>query len=339
MRVVGRNPRYKLGISGLHGKILDNEGAHKRSILNIRIRKYNVNITQRLPPLNAIRAFEAAARHLSFTKAAEELHVTQAAISHQVKALEQFLGLKLFQRLNRALLLTDEGQIYLPTVCRAFDQLHEASNRLAESQTRGKLTVTALPSFASRWLVPRLGRFIRAYPEIDIRLAPSGSLVDFVRQDVDVGIRYGRGRYPGLRVDRLMSEDVFPVCSPALLQGRHPLREPGDLRYHILMHDDGHGDWRTWLLSAGADDVDPHRGPVFTDSSMLIQAAVAGQGVALARGALALDDLTRGNLVRPFKLSLPVEFAYYIVCPEQTADRPKVVAFREWLLKEHRSSG
>ena len=296
-------------------------------------------MARRLPPLNAIRAFEAAARHLSFTKAAEELHVTQAAISHQVKALEGFLGLKLFARLNRALLLTDEGQLYLPTVRRAFDQLHEATNRLAGNQAQGKLTVTTMPSFASRWLVPRLGRFIRAYPEIDIRLAPSGELVDFVREDVDLGIRYGRGRYPGLRVDRLMSEDVFPVCSPALLQGQHPLREPSDLRYHILLHDDDHGDWRTWLLSAGVKDVDTHRGPVFTDSSMTIQAAVAGQGVALARGALAQDDLTSGNLVRAFKLSLPVEFAYYIVCPEQTADRPKVVAFREWLLNERRADG
>jgi len=290
----------------------------------------------RLPPLNAVRAFEAAARHLSFTNAAGELHVTQSAVSHQVKALEEYLGIKLFHRLNRALVLTDEGQAYLPTVRRIFDQLYEATKQLTESGVRGKLTVSALPSFAARWLVPRLGKFGKFYPVIDVRLMPTAQLVDFVRDEVDVGIRYGRGRYPGLRVDRLMDEDVFPVCSPGLLKGPHPLTHPQSLKYHTLMHDDGHGDWRTWLLSAGVDGVDPQRGPIFTDSGMLLQAAVAGQGVALARGALAQDDLNSGNLVRPFKLSLPVEYAYYLVCPEASADRPKVVAFRNWLLAEIR---
>lgn len=291
-------------------------------------------MTRRLPPLNAVRAFEAAARHLSFTKAAEELHVTQAAISHQVKSLETYLGLKLFRRLNRALVLTDEGQSYLPPVRRIFDQLYEATNRLSGHDAHGKLTISVLPSFAARWLVPRLGRFIAAHPEIDVRVAPSADLVNFAREDVDVGIRYGRGRYPGLRVDRLMTEDIFPVCSPALLRGPTPLKKPKDLKTHILLHDDDHGDWRTWLLAANAEAVDPTRGPVFTDSSMLIQAAVAGHGVALARGALVADDLGSGHLVRPFELSLPVEFAYYLVCPESIAGRPKVVAFREWLLQE-----
>ncbi|MFC1681912.1 transcriptional regulator GcvA [Pseudomonadota bacterium] len=291
-------------------------------------------MTQRLPPLNSIRAFEAAARHLSFTKAAEELHVTQSAVSHQIKALEEFLGLKLFRRLNRALILTDEGQEYLPTVRRAFDHLHEATRRLMENEARGKLTVSVLPSFAARWLVPRLGRFGKACPEIDIRLMPTADLVDFARDDVDIGIRYGRGRYPGMRVERLMEEDVFPVCSPELLNPPHPLQHPQDLQHHVLMHDDGHGDWRTWLLSSGVENVDPQRGPIFTDSSMLIQAAVAGQGVALARGALVQDDLDSGILVRPFELSLSVEFAYYLVCPEEVADQPKIAAFRDWIIKE-----
>ena len=291
-------------------------------------------MVQRLPPLNALRAFEAAARHLSFTKAAEELHVTQSAISHQVKLLEEYLGMKLFRRLNRALVLTDEGQLYLPPVMRVFDQLYEATKRLTENEARGRLTVSILPSFAVRWLVPRLGQFMKLYPELDVRLVPSLELVDFVRDEVDLGIRYGRGHYPGLRVDRLMTEDVFPVCSPELLKGEHPLKQPQDLKHHVLMHDDEHGEWRTWLLSAGVKDVDPARGPTFTDSSMLIQAAVAGQGVALARGALAADDLASGALIRPFTLSLPVEYAYYIVSPEDAADRPKVSAFREWLLQE-----
>jgi LysR family glycine cleavage system transcriptional activator len=294
-------------------------------------------MARRLPPLNALRAFEAAARHLSFTRAAEELHVTQAAISHQVKALEEHLGRKLFRRLNRALRLTDDGQAYLPSVSRAFTLLNEATNDLLTKQTPGPLTVSALPSFAARWLVPRLGRFRQIRPDIDLRIDPSADLTDFAAGDVDVSIRYGRGKYPGLRADWLMTEDIFPVCSPALREGAQPLREPGDLVHHVLLHDDGHGDWRTWLLAAGVDGVDPGRGPIFTDSSMLIQAAMAGQGVALARGVLAADELAAGRLVRPFTLSLPTDYAYYFVCPGDTAEQPKIAAFREWLLAESKA--
>jgi LysR family glycine cleavage system transcriptional activator len=288
-----------------------------------------------LPPLNAVRVFEAAARHLSFTKAAEELHVTQAAVSHQVKALESYLGVKLFRRLNRALALTDEGQTYLPPVRRVFDQLYEATRRLTGGGGRAKLTISVLPSFAARWLVPRLGRFREAYPDIDVRLTPSVQLVDFTRDDVDVAIRYGKGRYPGLRADRLMTEEIFPVCSPALLRGPHPLKRPQDLKHQVLLHDEigAHGDWRAWLLAAGVEGVDPTRGPVLTDSALVVQAAVAGQGVALARSALIQDDLASGRLVRPFELSLRPEFAYYIVCPRATAEQPKIAAFRNWLLE------
>ncbi len=293
-------------------------------------------MARRLPPLNALRAFEAAARHLSFTRAAEELHVTQAAISHQVKALEEHLGRKLFRRLNRALLLSDDGQAYLPSVSRAFALLNDATRNLLERDAPGPLTVSALPSFAARWLVPRLGRFRQIHPDIDLRIDPSAALTDFASGDVDVGVRYGRGKYPGLRADWLMTEDIFPVCSPALLSGEHPLRAPGDLEHQVLLHDDGHGDWRTWLLAAGIDRVDPTRGPIFTDSSMLIQAAMAGQGVALARGVLAADELAAGRLVRPFTLSLPTEYAYYLVCPQNTAEQPKIAAFRDWLLDEAR---
>jgi LysR family glycine cleavage system transcriptional activator len=293
-------------------------------------------MARRLPPLNALRAFEAAARHLSFTRAAEELHVTQAAISHQVKALEEHLGRKLFRRLNRALLLTDDGQAYLPSVSRAFTLLNDATSDLLTKQAPGPLTVSALPSFAARWLVPRLGRFRHIRPDIDLRIDPSTALADFAGGDVDVGIRYGRGKYPGMRADWLMTEDIFPVCSPALLQGSHPLHDAQDLEHQVLLHDDGHGDWRTWLLAAGVDRVDPARGPIFTDSSMLIQAAMAAQGVALARGVLAADELAAGRLVRPFTLSLPTEYAYYLVCPVNTAEQPKIAAFRDWLLGEAR---
>ncbi len=290
---------------------------------------------RRLPPLNAIRAFEAAARHLSFTRAAEELHVTQAAVSHQVKSLEDYLGIKLFRRFNRSLLLTDEGQGFLPGLTKAFDLLDESTRRLAKKDAGGALTVSVLPSFAARWLVARLGRFRRAHPEVDLRIDPNAGLADFAHGDVDIGIRYGKGNYPGLRADRLMAEDIFPVCSPALLQGEHPLKHPEDLAHHTLLHDDGHGDWRTWLLGNEVKNVDPNRGTVFTDSSMLIEAAKRGQGVALARSVLASDELEAGTLVRPFgDQSVPAEYAYYIVCPEDTADLPKIKAFREWLLKE-----
>jgi len=291
-------------------------------------------MVRRLPPLKALRAFEVAARHLSFTEAAKELHVTQAAISHQVKALEEFLGVTLFRRLNRSLLLTEEGQAYLPSVRRAFDLLHEATARILEQEESGILTVSVLPSFGARWLVARLGRFRERHPDIDVHVSPSAKLVDFSRENVDVGIRYGRGEYPGLRADRLFTEDIVPVCSPRLLDGPHPLREPRDLKHHTLLHDESYGDWRAWLLAAEVEGVEPTRGPIFTDSSMLIEAAAAGQGVALARGMLAFDALADGRLVRPFDLSLPTEYAYYIVCPEETAERPKIVAFREWLLKE-----
>ncbi len=291
-------------------------------------------MSRHLPSLKALRVFEAAARHLSFTAAAQELHVTQAAVSHQIKALEAFLGVDLFRRLNRGLMLTEEGQAYLPSVRRAFDLLREATERLMERDESGTLTVTVLPSFGARWLVARLGRFRAAYPDIDVFVKPTAEIVDFTRENVDVGIRYGRGQYPGMRTDRLMSEELMPVCSPDLVEGPHPLREPGDLLHHTLLHDESHGDWRTWLLAAGVEGVDPTRGPVFTDSSMLVQAAVAGQGVALARGVLAADALAAGRLVRPFELGLPTEYAYYIVCPESKAERPKIVAFREWLLAE-----
>jgi LysR family glycine cleavage system transcriptional activator len=291
---------------------------------------------RRLPPLNALRAFEASARHLSFTRAAEELHVTQAAVSHQIRGLEDYLGLKLFKRGGRTLRLTEAGQAYLPDLRKAFELLRDATERLLDEESRGVLTVTMLPSLATRWLVPRLGLFSACHPEIDIRVAPSVHRVDFLREEVDMGIRYGRGDYPGLRCDRLMSEDIFPVCSPRLLEGPHALQCPDDLLHHTLLHDEGHTDWRNWLMAAGVASVRWDRGPIFLDSSMLLQAAVTGQGVALARGVLARGDLKAGRLVRPFRLNLPTEYAYYVVCPEETADRPRIAAFRAWLLEQAR---
>jgi LysR family glycine cleavage system transcriptional activator len=291
-------------------------------------------MARRLPPLNALRAFEAAARHLSFTKAAEELHVTQAAISHQVKGLEDRLGVTLFRRANRSLRLTEAGQSYLPAIRDAFDSIDAATARLATRDRSGLLNITCMPSFAASWLVHRLGRFRTAHPDIDVRLAPDERLTDFAREDVDIGVRYGRGNWSGLIAERFLTEDVFPVCSPTLLKGAHPLRRPEDLQHHTLLHDDIETDWRRWLVAAGVEGVDPTRGIHFTSSSLMLQAAVAGQGVALGRSALASNDLSAGRLVRPFEVSLPVEAAYYIVYPEAYASRRKVIAFRDWLMTE-----
>ncbi len=293
---------------------------------------------RKLPPLNALRAFEAAARHLSFTAAASELSVTQAAVSHQVKNLEEHLQVTLFNRRNRTLQLTDEAHRYLPDVRQAFDLLHEATRRLTAGNTPETFTVTALPSLTSRWLVPRLGRLLKAHPEINLRLAPAEHLVDFERDGVDIAIRYGRGNYAGMTSEWLMSEDLFPVCSPALLQGEHPLTCPAQLVHHTLLHDDHVADWRTWLLAANIDSVDASRGPFISDSGMLLQAAIDGQGVALARGILAADDLAAGRLVKPFALTLPSEYAYYLIYPKKPEQSRMLLAFRDWIMSERNPS-
>ena len=294
---------------------------------------------RQLPPLNALRAFEAAGRHLSFTKAADELHVTPAAISHQVKALEERLGIKLFHRRNRSLLLTEAGQAYLVPLRDAFERLAAATDRLVARDRTGTLTVSALSSFAATWLVPRLKRFRELHPDIDVRLSASDHLVDFAREDVDVAVRYGRGDWPGLCVERLLTEDIFPVCSPKLLEGAHPLRRPQDLGHHTLLHDEMRISWRMWLLAAGVEGVDPDRGPSFNHSSMVIEAAVDGQGVALGRSVLVDAELASARLVKPFEISLPAEYAYYIVCPDASAERPKVRAFRDWLVRTAQEVG
>ena len=287
-----------------------------------------------LPPLAALRAFEAAARHLSFTRAADELHVTQTAISHQIRGLEERLGVRLFRRLPRGLVLTDEAQRYLPGLRDAFARLEAATAELLARRTGGTLTASVLPSFAAKWLVPRLGRFRAANPDIDLRISTSQHLVDFAREDVDIGLRMGRGHYPGLRVDRLFGETLVPVCSPALLAGEPPLRRPQDLKHHVLLHEDDETGWRLWLELAGVEDVDVSHGLTFTDAAMGVQAAAEGQGVALGRTALAAWDIAAGRLVRPFDVSMPHDLAYYLVCPEASAERPRIAAVRAWLLGE-----
>ncbi len=290
-------------------------------------------MSRNLPPLNAIRAFEAAARHLSFTRAAKELNVTQAAVSHQIKGLEERLKIRLFRRAGRVLLLTDEGQKLFPDVRDALDILHVAFDGLRRLHAEGVLTVTTLPSFATRWLVPKLRRFRGFHPEIDIRLHTSTDIVDMRLEGIDVGVRHGLGQWPGLIATRLMEEDVFPVCSPTILEGKIPLDKPADLARHTLLQDAGM-DWRIWLEAAGVDTVDPERGPGFLDSSMALQAAIDGQGIMLGRSVLVADDLAAGRLIKPFDISFPNAYAYWVVCPKADVNRPKVRAFRSWLLDE-----
>jgi LysR family glycine cleavage system transcriptional activator len=231
-------------------------------------------MARNLPPLNSLRAFEAAARHLSFTKAAEELHVTPAAISHQIKALEEQLGVPLFRRLTRALRLTEAGQAALPPMRDGFDRLADAVDLLRAHEESGAITVSLDPSFAAKWLVPRLDRFRAAHPDLDLRLDATDKLADFQRDNVDLAIRYGGGNYPGLEVERLLSEEIFPVCSPKLLEGSAPLAQPGDLRHHTLIHLEWDSEdvtaptWRMWLLAAGIHDIDFTRGPVFSMTSL-----------------------------------------------------------------------
>jgi len=295
-------------------------------------------MSRRLPPLNALRAFEAAARHLSFTKAAEELNVTPAAISHQIKTLEEITGAPLFKRLTRALALTERGRDALPALSDGFDLLADATAKLTNTQQSSVLTLTTAPSFAARWLVPRLDEFQEQNPDIKVRIDASLTLVDLRRDGVDVAIRYGLGDYPGHHAERLFEEEVFPVCSPKLMDGAHPLRTPEDLAHHTLLHsgrvesDWAYPEWRMWLKSAGAADVDWRKGPEFSLEDMAVQAALAGHGVALVNTSLVSDDLDSGALVRPFTLRLQTDFAYYLVIPTQSINHPPVMAFRKWLL-------
>ncbi len=291
-------------------------------------------MARRLPPLNALRAFEAAARHESFTRAGEELYVTQGAVSHQVKALEAELGLRLFNRKPRGLVITEAGGDYLLVVRDALDRIAAGTDRLLRRQNAGVLTVSTSPNFASKWLVHRLGRFAELHPSIDLRVSATLHHVDFAAEDVDIAVRHGDGTASGLHISRLYTEELVPVCSPDLLRGPHPLRQPRDLVHHTLLHLDHRQDWRKWLDAAGVTDADLSRGPVLNQASMGIDAAVDGQGVALARTGLAAWDLIAGRLVRPFSLALPVPYAYWIVCPKATATLPKIVTFRDWLLAE-----
>lgn len=291
-------------------------------------------MTRRIPPFPAVRAFEAAARHLSFKRAAEELHVTQSAISHQVKVLEQYLEVALFRRKPQGVNLTDAGKTYLPLVGGALDRLTSASELLRADRLGGPLTVGMSSAFASRWMVPRLGRFRDAFPSIELRIATFSRPVDFARDDVDVAIRVGLGDWPGLEARRLASSVLFPVCSPTLPLGGTPLQRPADLRHHTLLHYDYGEEWSKWLETAGVSCVDASRGPRFDDCNVMFQAAIDGQGVGLTFSALAAPDLNAGRLITLFDVKTMPTGWYHVVFPKASADRPKIIAYSDWLLDE-----
>ncbi len=295
---------------------------------------------KRLPPLNALRAFEAAGRLQSLTDAARELSVTPAAIGHQVKALEQYFGRSLVERRYRAIALTDAGRSLLPGLSEGFDRLNDAVEAFTAFEERRALLVTCATSFASRWLVPRLDRFYELHPEIDVRLDATQRVVDLRREEVDIGIRFGTGDWDGLEADYLIEEEMIPVGSPDLL-ARKPVARPADLAAHTLLHiDDGPGpapvDWARWLAAAGVDGIDASRGPSFSMESMAIQAAIDGQGIALVSDVLAADEIAAGRLLRLFDLGLKsgIGLAYYLVYPSSRARSPRVAAFRQWLIAE-----
>ena len=299
---------------------------------------------RRLPPLNSIRAFEATARHLSFSKAAEELNVTPGAVSQQVKVLEDYLDLKLFKRKNRMILLTDEAQICLPLLSEGLDKLSQGIETIREQNNDKPLTITASPTFASRWLLPRLSSFQQQFPGIDVRIEASNELADLVNDDIDVGIRFGTGDYSGLEADYLFSQNVIPVCHSSLLEGKNKIQTPEDLKNHTLLHahgdyfvmdDNTHVDWEMWFATIGVNDIDARHGLHFSQYNLLIETAIRGQGVALVGDAVISDELASGQLVKLFEeTDIPLGFSYYLAYSNNKTNLPRVKIFRQWLLAE-----
>lgn len=284
----------------------------------------------RLPPLPALRSFEAAARLESFSRAAQELHVTHGAVSHQVRALEEFLGTPLFARNGRRVSLTGDGRQFAERVRGALRDIADAANAFRRPDRANRLTVSMLPSFAARWLMPRLGRFLAAHPEIAVNVHASMELADFERDEVDMAVRFGRGGWPGLEVERFMDDEYFPVASPNLNNGRLP-EKPADLVRFPLMTP-GDEPWAQWFKAAGMEVPRPS-GPIFNDAGLLLQAAIDGRGIALTRRSIAEGDMAAGNLVRLFDVSVKAPESYYLVWPLGRASE-KVLAFRAWMLEE-----
>lgn len=290
----------------------------------------------RLPPLSTLRAFETAARHLNFSRAADELSITHSAVSHQIKALEEHLGVTLFRRTGRAMLLTGEGQRFYTHVREAFARLKRGVAELKPEARRVTLTVSVLPGFAARWLVPRLPEFYRRHPELDVNLRATTGLTDFQREDVDLAVRFGPGSWPGLAAEKLLDEEIFPVCSPRYRGGRLPHTPQELLRCTLLHH--VFEPWEEWFRAVGMEHVAIPPGPGFSESNLLLKAAAEGQGVALALGVLVQAELKSGELVQCHP-SLKARYAYYLVHPQQGPIPPKTVAFKSWIKAATESAG
>jgi LysR family transcriptional regulator, glycine cleavage system transcriptional activator len=292
---------------------------------------------RRLPNLAALRAFEAAARHQNFSRAAEEIHVTHGAISHQVRGLEEELGVALFARHGKRIAITVEGERFAATLRKALNEIAVAADALRADTRHKRLTITAMPSFAARWLSPRIGKFIERNPDLEVMLQSSGALTDYVRESVDVGIRFGGGNYPGLMTEKLTDDYYYPVASPRFNGGKLP-RTPLKMAQSVLLRCEGEP-WTPWFRAAGLDFIEPTGGLVFQDSSMLVRAAAEGHGIALARHVIALNELESGELVRLFDAQVRCAHSYYLVCPPESMRKPQVQAFRAWLLEEMKKDG
>jgi len=289
---------------------------------------------RRLPPLNALRAFEAAARHQSFSAAAEELHVTHGAVSHQVKILEDWFGIPLFERSGRTVRLSLAGSAYLPDIEGAFNQIHGATASLVRSTGNAPLHVTTTPAFAVRWLAPRLGRLWRDHPDLDLRLheMPWTGVEVPVPAQADMLVRIGAQRPAGFEAQPLMPGTVTPMCSPQLLEGGPPLTRAEDLLQYPLLHTSGYGPWQDWFRRNGVAHANVTRGPVFDDTNLAYSAALAGQGIGLLHTALTVDEAAAGLLVQPFDAEPRDDLGYYIVFATASSHDPRVAAFRDWLI-------
>jgi LysR family glycine cleavage system transcriptional activator len=297
---------------------------------------------RRLPPLNSIRAFEATARHYSFSKAAEELNVTPGAVSQQVKVLEDYLNIELFKRKNRSILLTDEAQVCLPLLSDGLDKLAKGIDMIREQNNQKPLTITTPPALTSYWLLPRLSEFKKQFPNIDVRIDASNTLADLINDDIDVGIRFGTGNYPELETEYLFSQKIIPVCSPSLLQA-NKIQTPQDLENVTLLHtqsdffvrDSTHVDWDMWFASVGTSHIDPNHGLHFSQHSLAVDAAIRGQGVALVGDVVVSDELASGQLIKLFEhTDIPLNFSFYLVYSKTKAALQRVRSFRAWLLNE-----
>lgn len=288
----------------------------------------------RLPPLNSLKAFESAARHLSFTNAADELFVTQAAVSHQIKSLENFLSIKLFHRRNRTLLLTEEGQAYYHDLRDVFLHMQEATQRLMEMGAKGAITIATPPSFASQWLVPRLHKFSASHSDIDVRIKAVDADDGFLDDSVDIAVFYGKGNWSGLFSTKLLGEYLTPMCSPLLLRKGKPLVELKDLAAHTLLHDNTRVAWKNWLSHFGINNINVNQGPIFSHTMLVLQAACNGQGIALSDTVLAKPEIESGRLICPFNEKIESKFSHYLVCKESKAEQQKIKVFSDWMLSQ-----